>query len=197
MPSKSWVLSAALLNAFPLVAGHGYVREVTLGTTSWPGYNPFFDSWWQPPPERIIRKVPGIGPLLTYMARAPYDITKWNPGTEAVWFKVAHSGKSDDGKWAAPEMFGNHNGTYTFRIPKNILPGQYLIRHEWWVVRTLPDKYPGVQIYPVCVQIEVTGSGTAFPTSFVSFPGEYKPETPGMIFDVWNGKPYPLPGPEV
>jgi hypothetical protein len=44
------------------------------------------------------------------------------------------------------------------------------------------DKFPGVQFYPVCVQVEVTGDGTAFPTSFVSFPGAYTPDTPGMRF---------------
>ncbi|EFI28431.1 hypothetical protein CC1G_13965 [Coprinopsis cinerea okayama7 len=133
-------------------------------------------SWWQPPPERLIRKIPGIGllqcngdtandyftepaplvgtvaagdnvhlswlnhagdnhkgPLLTYMARAPsdIDIRQWIPGREAVWFKVHHEGKYGDGKWAAPEMFEKRNGTYTFRIPPNLLPGQYLIRHEW------------------------------------------------------------------
>jgi len=44
-------------------------------------------------------------------------------------------------------------------------------------------KYPGVQFYPSCVQIEVTGSGTAFPTSFVSFPGAYKPTSPGITYD--------------
>ena len=46
----------------------------------------------------------------------------------------------------------------------------------------LANQYPGVQFYPVCVQVEVTGEGTAFPTSFVSFPGAYTPDTPGMIF---------------
>lgn len=50
----------------------------------------------------------------------------------AVWFKVHHDGKTKDGKWAAREMFEQLNGTYTFRIPPKLLPGQYLIRHEWY-----------------------------------------------------------------
>ncbi|KAG2008469.1 hypothetical protein CC2G_013900 [Coprinopsis cinerea AmutBmut pab1-1] len=243
------VVSVGLLGHWTRVVAHGFIREVTLGSTVYPGYHPFVDSWWDPPPERIVRKVPGIspiedltlidmqcngetargyvtepaalvgqvaagdlvklnwlnyagdnhkGPLLTYMARAPSDITKWSPGTEAVWFKVHHEGKDDDGKWAAPKMFNELNSTYTFRIPPNLLPGQYLIRHEW-IALHFAESYPGVQIYPACIQVEVTGNGTAFPTSFVSFPGAYTPETPGMIFDVWNddGVSYPLPGPEV
>ena len=43
------------------------------------------------------------------------------------------------------------------------------------------EQYPGAQLYPVCVQVEVTGTGAAFPTSFVSFPGAYTPDTPGTI----------------
>lgn len=38
-----------------------------------------------------------------------------------------------------------------------------------------------VQIYPSCIQVSVTGSGTALPTSFVSFPGAYTASTPGML----------------
>ncbi|RXW25437.1 hypothetical protein EST38_g420 [Candolleomyces aberdarensis] len=127
------------------------------------------------------------GPLITYMARAPsdVDIRKWMPGKEAVWFKVHHEGKSEDGKWAATETFEKKNGTYTFRIPPNLLPGQYLIRHEW-IALHFAEQYPGAQLYPVCVQVEVTGNGAAFPTSFVSFPGAYTADTQGIIYDVWN-----------
>ena len=38
-------------------------------------------------------------------------------------------------------------------------------------------EYPGAQFYPSCIQVEVTGSGTAFPTDFVAFPGAYTPDT--------------------
>ena len=48
-------------------------------------------------------------------------------------------------------------------------------------LRPSANAYPGVQFYPVCVQVEVTGEGTAFPTSFVSFPGAYTPDTRGMM----------------
>ncbi|KAF8909184.1 hypothetical protein CPB85DRAFT_754777 [Mucidula mucida] len=48
--------------------------------------------------------------------------------------------------------------------------------------------YPGVQIYPSCIQVEVTGSGTAFPISFVSFPGAYTPDTPES-FSIYTPTP--------
>ena len=35
------------------------------------------------------------GPALTYMARAPSDITKWNPGTRYVVVFVLGGGESD------------------------------------------------------------------------------------------------------
>lgn len=38
--------------------------------------------------------------------------------------------------------------------------------------------YPGAQLYPSCIQIEVTGTGDALPTSgLVAFPGAYTPDT--------------------
>ncbi|KAJ8075535.1 hypothetical protein PM082_021165 [Marasmius tenuissimus] len=64
------------------------------------------------------------------MARAPSDITKWSPGTSAVWFKVAQAGKTADGKWAATDGLYATNSIYTFTIPKNLKAGQYIIRHE-------------------------------------------------------------------
>lgn len=50
--------------------------------------------------------------------------------------------------------------------------------------------YPGAQFYPSCIQVQVTGSGTAFPTSFVSFPGAYTPDTPGIVFDAYQSELY-------
>ncbi|KAG5638046.1 hypothetical protein H0H81_002166, partial [Sphagnurus paluster] len=70
------------------------------------------------------------GPLITYMARAPSDITKWNPGNSAVWFKVAEAGKDANGKWAATDGLYASNSVYTFTIPPKLKAGQYLIRHE-------------------------------------------------------------------
>ena len=51
---------------------------------------------------------------------------------------------------------------------------------------TFPGRDRGAQFYPSCIQIEVTGSGSAFPTSFVSFPGAYTPDTPGIVFDIYT-----------
>lgn len=45
--------------------GHGYV--IGIGTSSpaatYSGYLPFQDPYYSPPPQRIVRKIPGNGPV--------------------------------------------------------------------------------------------------------------------------------------
>ncbi|KAJ3574983.1 hypothetical protein NP233_g1403 [Leucocoprinus birnbaumii] len=242
--------AVALLGLISQVEAHGYVQEITLGSTKYTGYLPYSDPYYPTPPPRIVRKIPGNGPvedlslidvqcngwtaggaqyagsapaplvgtvaagsqvklnwtlwpdshegpMITYMARAPSDITKWNPGTSAVWFKVHQVGKDSSGKWAAADILNANNGIYTFTIPKNLKAGQYIIRHEILALHSA-YTYPGVQVYPSCIQVQVTGSGSALPTSFVSFPGAYTGSTPGIVFDIYtNTGSYPIPGPAV
>ncbi|KAF8064361.1 glycoside hydrolase family 61 protein [Lyophyllum atratum] len=259
-------LAASLLSALvSSVHGHGYVQEIASGSTKWTGYLPYSDPYYNPVPQRVVRTIPGngpitdlslidvqcnewseggvvgsapapiyatvaagsklalnwttwpsshVGPMITYMARAPSDITKWNPGTSAVWFKVAESGLSN-GKWAATDLLTVSNSIYTFTIPPKLKAGQYIIRHEIIALHSA-YAYPGAQVYPSCIQVQVTGSGTALPTSFVSFPGAYTASTPGIVFDAYKGatvrfcpwscfsythrgslQTYPIPGPAV
>ena len=61
-------------------------------------------------------------PLITYLAKAPSDITKWNPGNSAVWFKVHQDGYSN-GAWASDRLLAN-KGIYTFTIPKSLKAGK-------------------------------------------------------------------------
>lgn len=73
--------------------------------------------------------------MITYMARAPTgtNITTWVPGTDAVWFKVAETGKTSDGKWASTDILSADNSIYTFTVPATLEPGQYIVRHEMYV----------------------------------------------------------------
>lgn len=45
------------------VSAHGYVDLVTIGTTTYTGYLPYTDPYYNPVPERIIRAIPGNGPV--------------------------------------------------------------------------------------------------------------------------------------
>ncbi|KAL0951979.1 hypothetical protein HGRIS_008632 [Hohenbuehelia grisea] len=239
---------ATVLSIAGSVVGHGYVQQITSGSSSWSGYLPYSDPYYNPVPQRVVRPVPGngpvtdlslidvqcngyseggvvgskpapivatvaagsqlalnwtlwpdshMGPMITYMARAPSDITKWNPGSSAVWFKVHEVGKDASGVWQAPTKLIAANGIYKFTIPPKLKAGQYLIRHEIIALHAA-YSYPGAQVYPVCIQVEVTGSGSALPTSFVSFPGAYNGNTPGIVYDAYtNTGSYPIPGPAV
>ncbi|KAK0184835.1 glycoside hydrolase family 61 protein F [Armillaria mellea] len=243
-------LVASLLASIASVHGHGYVETIVADGTEYSGYLPYSDPYYNPVPDRIVRPIPGNGPvedltlidlqcngytaggyytapapiygtvtagskvalnwttwpdshkgpIITYMARVPdnINITAWSPGTSAVWFKVAESGKTSAGLWAATDLLTASNSVYTFTIPSSLKAGQYIIRHEIIALHGA-FSYPGAQFYPSCIQVQVTGSGNAYPTSFVSFPGAYTASTPGIVFDIYTDTSlaYPIPGPAV
>lgn len=65
--------------------------------------------------------------------------------------------------------------------------GNYLLRVET-IGLHVAETYPGAQFYIGCVQINVTGGGSATPTG-VSFPGAYAGSNPGITIDIY----YPVP----
>ncbi|KAH8151816.1 uncharacterized protein LAJ45_03807 [Morchella importuna] len=135
------------------------------------------------------------GPVITYMAKCPSSCTDYMPGTAAVWFKVAETGKSGT-TWGSTPL--ETNVPYTFKIPSTLKPGNYIVRHEIIALHSA-YSYPGAQFYPSCFQVTVSGSGTGFPTSFVSIPGVYTASTPGVVYDIYTTgtASYPIPGPAV
>ncbi|KEP49573.1 glycoside hydrolase family 61 protein [Rhizoctonia solani 123E] len=141
-----------------------------------------------------------FGPSLTYLAKAPSDtnITQWSPGTDKVWFKIDEAGL-DNGKWAATDVLLAQKNVWTVTIPPSLQAGQYLMRHELLALHAAAN-YPGAQFYPSCIQFEVTGSGTAFPSDseLVAFPGAYAGTDPGIKFNPYVGATtYVIPGPPV
>ncbi|KAK0200028.1 glycoside hydrolase family 61 protein [Desarmillaria ectypa] len=142
------------------------------------------------------------GPVITYLAQVPdgSNITSWEPGTNAVWFKVDEAGY-ENGKWAATDiMINEQNNVWHWTIPSGLKAGQYLVRHEIIALHAA-GTYPGAQFYPGCSQIEVTGSGSDFPDSsyLVSFPGAYAGTDPGITFNIDSNistpYSYTIPGP--
>jgi hypothetical protein len=75
-----------------------------------------------------------------------------------------------------------------YTIPSCLKPGYYLVRHELVALHSA-YSYPGAQFYPGCHQLEVTGSGSASPSSLVAFPGAYKGSDPGITYDAYKGTP--------
>lgn len=149
---------------------------ISSGNSDWVLWFRYTDPYYNPPPQRIVRKVPGNGPVedlksvdlqcngylnsgsapapltataaagstvslhwttwpdshhgphMTYMAKCSGSCTTYNPGTAAVWFKIAHAGKLSDGTWASDAFINNQ--AYSFKIPSSLAAGNYIVRHE-------------------------------------------------------------------
>lgn len=131
------------------------------------------------------------GPLIFYMARVPdgQNVNSWSPSGN-VWFKTDQYGN----KVGSYPPFDTEMREFYTTIPAKLRPGNYLLRAEHIGLHI--NGAP--QFYIACAQLAVTGSGTSSPTSFVSFPGAYAANNPGLTFNIYaeNGA-YPYPGPAV
>jgi cellulase len=119
-------------------------------------------------------------------------LAKSETGSGNVWFKIFEDGYTG-GQWGTDRMIASGGRTHA-TIPSDIAPGNYLFRCE---VLALHNAYAvnGVQPYVGCVELAISGSGSANPTG-VAFPGYYTPTGPGMVFDIYNPfSSYPIPGP--
>jgi hypothetical protein len=110
----------------------------------------------------------------------------FDPSDSKVWFKIYesgfHPGIDRFGDWsyerdvASSSGWDQHpfaNKGWSLRIPRNLKPGNYLIRHEIIMIELFPPQH-----YPECAQLTVTGNGNKLPGSshLVSFPGAYSYE---------------------
>lgn len=136
-----------------------------------------------------------VGPTITYMAKCDNDdCTTYEPGTDAVWFKIQENGREGTSDtWGATALM-TAGGSVTYTIPECIEPGSYLVRHEIIALHSA-YSYPGAQFYPGCHQIKVTGGGSTVPSDLVAFPGAYKGADAGITYDAYKAAEYTIPGP--
>ncbi|KAJ2806519.1 hypothetical protein H4R20_001656 [Coemansia guatemalensis] len=123
-------------------------------------------------------------------------------GEGNVWFKIHEDGyTADDDKWCVDRIVAS-KGLWDIPIPSDIKPGNYLLRTEVIALHEADrvygeDEDAGAQYYPNCAQLTITGTGSAVPSG-VAIPGLYKPDDPGIHFNLWDGhKSYQIPGPAV
>ena len=147
---------------------------------------------WKNEPRPVFRCagpeypwVHALGPLFAYMAACNGPCNHFDPGNKRVWFKIYESafhdgfdyyGENDPqhqrglGSGSAWDQSRFPNEGWSVQIPKNLKPGNYLIRHEIIMIELFPPQH-----YPECAQLTVTGRGNQLPGDeyLVSFPGAY------------------------
>lgn len=85
----------------------------------------------------------------------------------------------------------------SFRIPRTIPSGKYLVRVESIALHQASSP-GGAQIYLSCAQVNISGGGSGTPGPLVAFPGAYKANDPGLIWSYYPVKTsYTAPGPAV
>ncbi|KAI0181204.1 glycosyl hydrolase family 61-domain-containing protein [Hypoxylon sp. FL1284] len=119
------------------------------------------------------------GPIVTYVA--PFTE---GDGTGPNWSKIDEEGLGDDGKWAVDNLVAN-GGKKDFTLPSSLAAGKYLIRQEIIGLHEADVAFSensarGAQFYPSCVQVEVTGSGSAVPDENFDFQTGYTSTDPGI-----------------
>ncbi|KAL1952703.1 hypothetical protein VTO42DRAFT_4425 [Malbranchea cinnamomea] len=137
------------------------------------------------------------GPVLDYIAPCNGDCSSASAGS-LNFVKIAEKGLisgSNPGFWAADELIQNGN-SWEVTIPANLAPGKYVLRHEIIALHSAGNPN-GAQAYPQCINLEVTGGGSATPSGqpATSF---YSPNDPGILFNLYQSfDSYPIPGPAV
>lgn len=135
------------------------------------------------------------GPVLTYAALCPDECTSPTLDKTALeWIKIDEAGYSTtDETWAAYDLAANNN-SWTTTVPSTLASGNYVFRHEIIAVHGA-ESLDGAQNYPQCVNIAVTGGGSASPSGTL---GEalYSETDAGIYFNPYTTiTDYVIPGP--
>ncbi|KFZ17508.1 hypothetical protein V502_04551 [Pseudogymnoascus sp. VKM F-4520 (FW-2644)] len=137
------------------------------------------------------------GPVIDYLAPCNGPCASVDK-TTLRWFKIDGVGLlsgSNPGNWATDTLIANNN-TWTVKIPADIAPGEYVLRHEIIALHAA-GQADGAQDYPQCVNLVVKGSGTKKPAG-VALVGLYTPTDPGILFNLYTTfSSYLIPGPAV
>ncbi|TEY38166.1 hypothetical protein BOTCAL_0492g00030 [Botryotinia calthae] len=134
-----------------------------------------------------------IGPVLTYVANCGGSCSTVNKNN-LKWVKIDQSGINFSTQvWATGALIANNN-TWTSTVPKTLAAGHYIFRHEIIALHGATTAN-GAQNYPFCINIDVTGTGTASPAG-VAATSFYKATDPGILFNPYvTLTNYTIPGP--
>ncbi|RYP89863.1 hypothetical protein DL770_004015 [Monosporascus sp. CRB-9-2] len=141
------------------------------------------------------------GPVIDYLADCGGDCSTVDK-TTLKWFKIKElgqlelgAGAGQVGKWADDLLIEN-GLTWTTTIPASIKPGNYVLRHELIALHEGGSEGK-TQMYPQCVNLKITGSGTESPEGVVGTE-LYTPTDAGLLHNIYNDETnptYQIPGP--
>lgn len=142
------------------------------------------------------------GPASVYLSKAPEGTTAQEYLGDGDWFKIYSLGvrkfrPSVGTEWAVmPDASNQGIKNFTFTLPDDTPPGDYLIRAEHIGLHAAGDPN-GAQFYIGCGQLTIEGSGTGTPGPTVQFPGAYDGTEPGILIPIfWPPMyDYETPGP--
>ncbi|KAL4910969.1 hypothetical protein BDW74DRAFT_164666 [Aspergillus multicolor] len=136
------------------------------------------------------------GPIINYLAKCDGDCSSADK-TTLKWVKIQADAITDasSNTWITDELIEN-DYTTSVTIPTSLAPGNYVLRHEIIALHSAGQEN-GAQAYPQCLNLEISGSGSANPTGTLGTE-LYTSTDDGIIFDIYsNPTSYPMPGPEL
>ncbi|OHF01906.1 endoglucanase-4 [Colletotrichum orchidophilum] len=136
------------------------------------------------------------GPVMDFLANCNGPCNAIDK-TALKFFKIDGAGlinpPQQTNQWAANVLINNGNA-WLVRIPPNVAPGHYVLRHDIIALHSAGQQN-GAQSYPQCVNLEITGNGTDNPTGT---PGTalYGANDPGILYNIYrdNLNDYVIPG---
>ncbi|RAL59091.1 hypothetical protein DID88_003571 [Monilinia fructigena] len=140
------------------------------------------------------------GPVLDYLAACTGNDCTTVDKTSLEFFKIDGVGLIDDttvpGTWASDQLIANNN-SWSVTIPDSLAPGGYVLRHEIIALHSA-EQADGAQNYPQCVNLWVSGTGSATPSSSDTTLGTalYKESDAGIEVNIYASlASYDVPGP--
>ncbi|PNS15500.1 hypothetical protein CAC42_759 [Sphaceloma murrayae] len=150
--------------------------QVTLHWTEWPRLHP--------------------GPVLTYLANCNGDC-KTVDKTKLKFTKIDEDGlhSAKPMHWATDTLIDNNN-TWVMKLPSDVAAGNYVLRHEIIALQGAVNQN-GAQMYPSCINFEISGPGPKTYDQGTSPMTFYDAESPSIKIQVFYDvtKNYTIPGP--
>ncbi|EON95758.1 putative glycoside hydrolase family 61 protein [Phaeoacremonium minimum UCRPA7] len=119
------------------------------------------------------------GPVMVWMFKCAGEFAGCD-GSGKGWFKIDQmgmwGGQLNSNNWGTAMVYKNLK--WSSKIPSNLTPGNYLIRHELLALHQANTP----QFYAECAQLAVTGSGSTLPSAdyLYSIPGYAPQSDPGI-----------------